>query len=97
MTTTWEKNQKRLLGLLADRALFGLTPAENRQLRELLPADRSGEYDEMEQIAAVCCLALGIDVNVPHPADLQDRIRAKAHSTLRRDTIQGDDELCQKT
>lgn len=97
MTTPWEKSRQERLGLLADRALFGLTFAEDRQLQELLPGDRSEEYDEMEQIAAACCLELGIDLTVPLPVSLQDRIRAKAHSALRHDTIQGDDELCPKT
>jgi hypothetical protein len=97
MTTPWGKNRQRLLGLLADRAVFGLTAAEDRALQDLLGGGRSDEFDEMEQIAAACCLGLGIDVTVPLPAGLQDRVRLDARRMLRQDTIPGDDKRCQKT
>jgi hypothetical protein len=82
MTTPWEQSQQRLLELLSDRAVFGLSFEETAELRELLPDGRDEGLDLMDQTAATCCLGLGIDVTDPLPFSLRDRIRADAKRAM---------------
>jgi hypothetical protein len=72
--------------LQADRALFGLSPEEQRELAALagagrIPrthgddvADELSEFDELEFAAAALDLALYADAEQPLPAHLRDRI-----------------------
>lgn len=60
--------------LQADRALFGLSPEEQRELDSLAVADENSEIDELEFAAAALDLALHADSEQPLPAHLRDRI-----------------------
>ena len=82
MTTPWEESRRRLLHLLADRAVFGLGVEETAELRELLPDSWNVDFDVMDQTAATCCLGLGIDVTDPLPFALRERIKADARGAV---------------
>ncbi len=78
MTTPWERSQKRLTDLLSDLAVFGLNAEEAVELRGLLPDGWDDGFDLLDQTAAGCCLAMGIDVTAPLPYALRERISADA-------------------
>ncbi len=85
MTTPWEQSQQRLLDLLSDRAVCGLSVEETAELQELQPDGWNDDIDAMNQTAATCCLGLGIDVTDPLPLPLRDRIKADANRVIGRE------------
>lgn len=82
MNSPWEKNRRRLLHLLADRALFGLCGEETAELEELFQSGLDIDRDLMERVATRCDLALGIAMPEQLPTGLRERIRADAESVL---------------
>ena len=75
MTYLWRRCERRLHELMADRALFGLETEEAEELEQLLQSHPGDARDSMDSVAARCELALGVDVQTPLPAGLEDRIR----------------------
>jgi hypothetical protein len=67
-------SERRLLDLLADRATFGLTRVEQRELGELLEQHPAVDSDCMDQVVATMQLAFAPIEALP--AHLRARIRA---------------------
>lgn len=68
----------RLEELLADRALQGLSPEEERELAELLSKSPDVDADAFDRAAAAIDLALGEQRFEPLPARLKSRVAASA-------------------
>jgi hypothetical protein len=73
----------RLQDLLADRALFGLSETENRELEKLLTAMPDVDPDEFERIAAAAQLA-NLDEQNELPAELSRKILAQVREVAAR-------------
>jgi hypothetical protein len=69
---------ERLRELLADRALFGLDAAEERELAGLLRDHPAEDADALDRIAAAAALATGATAQLP------DALRARLHDDVRR-------------
>lgn len=78
-----EQQQKdaRIRELLAERALFELSAAEQDELRELL-AESSVDHESFERAAAMAALALHSGPHEPLPASLKARIADAAPAHL---------------
>ena len=74
-------NDDRLEELLADQALFGLTPEERLELEQLL-ATTSIDAEELDRIAALTALAFQTDSGDALPADLQKKILETSEAYL---------------
>lgn len=75
MSDPWQITERRLLELLADRAVFGLEGGGERELRQLLETMPDYDSECMERAAATVQLALA-SVE-PMPAALCAKIRTK--------------------
>lgn len=85
MKSPWYENQQRVTDLLAERAVFGLTAAEESELEELLENVPQFDRESFDYLAAECELAMGVAAGDPLPAGLQQRIRADAAFELGRE------------
>jgi hypothetical protein len=74
MSDPWRRTERRLLELLADRAVFGLEPMEEQELRQLLEIMPDFDAECMERAAAMVPWVLA--PVEPLPADVRARIRA---------------------
>ena len=74
MNSQWQVVERRLLELLADRAIFGLTPIEDEELRQLQESVPDFDDECMERSAATVQLAC-VPVE-PLPASVHAKIRA---------------------
>lgn len=74
-----------LQDLLADRALFGLSEAENRELEKLLTtmADADVDSESFDRIAAAAQLA-GLEEQAELPAELSRKILAQGREAVAR-------------
>jgi hypothetical protein len=68
----------RLTELLADRALFGLTAEEDRELNELLAVNPAADVDELARLAAVLDTTACVPDLPPLPPEVVARVRAQA-------------------
>jgi anti-sigma-K factor RskA len=68
----------RLRELLADRALFGLDAAEERELAGLLRDHPAEDADALDRIAAAAALATAATAQLP------EELRARLHDDVRR-------------
>jgi hypothetical protein len=68
----------RLRELLADRAVFGLDAAEERELAGLLRDHPAEDADALDRIAAAAALATATTAQLP------DALRARLHDDVRR-------------
>ena len=59
MTQAPSAAEQRLLELLADRALFGLEPAQEREFESLLAAHPNRDPDAVDRLAAAVAVATG--------------------------------------
>jgi anti-sigma-K factor RskA len=66
---------ERLLNLLADRALQGLSPVEEAELAELLRAHPEADPDALDGAAAAAAVAYAATDIQPVPADLAARLK----------------------
>ena len=73
----------RLQDLLADRALFGLSETENRELEKLLTALPDSDANEFDRIAAAAQLA-GLEEQAELPAELSRKILAQGREAVAR-------------
>lgn len=74
-----EKRDERLLDLLADRSVFGLEAAEERELAGLLRGRAGGDPEEFERLAAATAVA----AHAP-AADMPATLRARLHDDARQ-------------
>ena len=74
MSNPWQTTERRLLELLADRAVFGSERVADEELRQLLQMTPDFDTECMERAAATVQLALA-SVE-PMPAAVRARIRA---------------------
>jgi hypothetical protein len=74
MNDPWQSTERRILELLADRAVFGLEPKDEQELRQLLEKNPDFDTECMERAAATVQLALA--PVEPMPAAVRERIRA---------------------
>ena len=74
MSDPWQNAERRLLELLADRAVFGLPPEEEQEIRQLLQEMPDFDTECMERAAATVQLARA--TVEPMPAAARERIRA---------------------
>jgi len=81
MTDRWQTTERRLLELLADRAVFGMEGRERLEFAELLEIMPHADTECMERAAAVVLLAR--TELEPLPAGVADRVRAAALRHLR--------------
>ena len=84
MNAPWQSPEDRLLGLLTDRATFGLDVEEDHQLQQLLSEHPDFDESCMERVAADVQLALLPEVVEPLPARLHARIKSNAPRHLAR-------------
>ena len=78
MSDRWRSCEERILELLADAAVLGLSSAEQEELRALLVMMPDFDHDCMERLAATVQLASVGNRLEPLPASLQQRIRNRA-------------------
>ena len=78
MSDCWRSCETRSLELLADEAVFGLSSAEQEELRVLLAMMPHFDRDCMERMAATVHLASVGNELEPLPPPLQQRIRDRA-------------------
>lgn len=71
-------DRQRLDQLLADRALFGLSPMEAVELNALLVDDRFFDPDGYDRTAAVIDVALGPTHFQPLPSGIAAKVRQHA-------------------
>jgi Anti-sigma-K factor rskA len=71
-------HQDRLLELMADRAAFGLSAAEQDELQKLSAQFPDVDSEEFERLAAAIDLSLGPGVAVPLPAALRAQVSEEA-------------------
>ncbi|MFM9194672.1 MAG: anti-sigma factor domain-containing protein [Planctomycetia bacterium] len=69
---------QRVIDLLADRAVFGLEPAEERELERLLAAHPLRDPDALDRLAAAVAVAASLPGAVQLPAGLRMRLGAEA-------------------
>ena len=84
MNVPWQSPEDRLLGLLADRATFGISGDEDRQLQQLLSENPDVDEFCMERVAVGVQLALLPEVVEPLPAGLHAKIKSDASRHLAR-------------
>ena len=78
MSDRWQSCEERILDLLADQAVFGLSVEEQEELRALLVTMPDFDQDCMQRMAATVQLAsVGKELE-PLPSSLHQRIRARA-------------------
>ena len=78
MSDRWQSCEERILELLADQAVFGLSIEEQEELRELLVTMPDFDQDCMQRMAATVHMAsVGKELE-PLPASLHQRIRVRA-------------------
>jgi len=81
MSGPWQACEKRLLDLLADQALFGLSADEQQELEILLGMMPDFDRDCMQRAAATVHLAgVGKEL-VPLPTSLQQKIRVSVQQS----------------
>ena len=73
MSDQWQITERRLLELLADREIFGLTAREKEELRQLVETMAGFDTECMERTAAMAQLAF-TSVE-PLPAVVRAKIR----------------------
>lgn len=73
-----DRDKERLWELLADQAVFGLTPQEARELDSLLASTLEGSLESLEQVAASIALASNPTRLPPLSPELRARIRSTA-------------------
>ena len=84
MNVPWQSPEDRLLELLADRATFGISGDEDRQLQQLFSENPDVDESCMDHVAASVQLALLPEVVEPLPAGLHARIKSDASRHLAR-------------
>jgi hypothetical protein len=72
------RGEQRLLELLADRAVFGLSARQRERLGRLAAAHPEFDLECLDRVAAAVDLAVGPGRFPPLPAALRDRARAEA-------------------
>ena len=75
MSDCWQSCEQRILELLADQAVFGLTTDEQEELRHLFGMMPDFDQDCMERMAATVQLASVRRQLQPLPKALEQRIR----------------------
>jgi hypothetical protein len=78
MSDRWLSCEERILELLADEAVFGLSADEQDELRTLMVMMPDFDQDCMQRMAATVHLASFRTELEPLPPSLQQRIRARA-------------------
>ncbi len=76
-----EQNKEKMLELLSDKAIFGLTDAELAELAEL-EKDFPEINDDSFEMAAASIAMLNLDTNEPLPAHLRTKIAQDAEQYL---------------
>lgn len=71
------QHDDRLLDLLADKALFGLDAAEERELADLIAGGSAADREQLDRLAAEAAVALG-GGHGAMPVDLRARLRDDA-------------------
>ena len=79
MNSRWEAVERRLLELLADRAIFGLTPSEDEELREL--QESRPDFDDECMEKATATVQLACTPVEPLPTAVHAKIRASWKSS----------------
>lgn len=69
-----KENKEKLLNLLADQSLFGLSEAENTELEKLKREFPEFQNDDSFEFAAAAINISNLEINQPLPAHLQTRI-----------------------
>jgi hypothetical protein len=69
-----EENKEKLLNLLADQALFGLSAEENAELEKLKQEFPEFQNDNSFEFAAAAINLSNLEINEPLPAHLQAKI-----------------------
>jgi len=82
MINSHEPSRDRLLELLADRTVFGLTDAEAAELERLLVSFPDVDHEELERLAADLAMSSVPASPEPMPAEVQARILANAASYI---------------
>ncbi len=80
MNPTSHAEEQRLRELLADRSVFGLDPAEERELDELLRGRPGGDVDGFDRLAA----AVAVATARPDETGLPAAVRSRLHDDARR-------------
>ena len=78
MSDRWPSCEERILDLLADEAVFGLSAEEHEELSALLVTMPDFDQDCMQRMAATVQLASVGTKLEPLPTSLQQRIRVSA-------------------
>jgi hypothetical protein len=78
MTDALSAAKQRLLDLLADRAVFGLEPAEEEELEALLAAHPTRDADALDPWAPAVAVAAATATAVSLPATLKTRLGEEA-------------------
>jgi hypothetical protein len=89
MTDASSAAKQRLLDLLADRAVFGLEPAEEQELEALLAAHPTRDADALDQLAAAVAVAAATATAVSVPTTLKTRLGEEAIGFSRRRSDRG--------
>jgi hypothetical protein len=84
MTRSPSAAEQRLLELLADRALFGLEPAEERELEALLAGHPNRDPDALDRLAAGVAVATTGAAGPGLPGGVAARLREDAVRFVRR-------------
>ena len=80
MVSSWETRRNRLLDLLAERAVFGLSGMEQREVATLLTEFPDVDCDCMDRVAAEVVLA-GTTVGLePPPTRVRESLRRAAYA-----------------
>lgn len=82
MNSSYPSDHDRILELLADQAISGLTAGERIELKSLLEANPDFDLAAMDRTAAMLDIAASADDIEPLPDHLRDRILAQDQSEL---------------
>lgn len=75
MSRAPHSNRRRLVALLADRAVFGLDPARQRELERLASASVLADLESLDRVAAMVALSGLADRIEPMPDCLRQTLR----------------------
>ncbi len=77
-----EKNEERMLELLADQTLFGLTEGETAELENLKNRFIEFKDDDSFEMAAAAINLINLEIDDSLPAQLQAKLEAQAQEFL---------------
>lgn len=86
MNSSWDLRRNRLFGLLAERAVFGLSGSEQQELARLSAEFPDVDCDCMDRVAAEVVLAGTKAGFEPLPARVRQALRGSA-SACRHDAV----------